>query len=135
MTTPQFGSDGRDRTTYAPFELLRAQGAPSYFLQYQDWNWLFTTYRADVVEGSIDGYDLTGPGIEGLVKAALFESGLDPDASEIFYNSEGDCCHIEFGGRLDTAVRTAEVAADMIRDHQKLLAAIAVARDQWFEDG
>jgi len=134
MTTPQFGSDGRDRTTYVPFELLRAQDAPNYFLQYNDWDWLFTTYQADLLEGAINGYYVNGPGIEGLVKAALLENGIDPDSSEIFYNSEGDCCHIEFGSRLDTAVRTAEVAAAMIKDREKLLAAIVVARDQGFED-
>jgi hypothetical protein len=134
MTTPQFGSDGRDRTTYTPFELLRTQGAPDYVLQFLDWNWLFTTYHADVVDGAINGYYLNGPGIEGLVKAALFENGMNPDTFEIFYNSEGDCCSIQFGSRLDTAIQTAEVAADMIKDRPKLLAAIAAARNQGFDD-
>jgi hypothetical protein len=134
MATPQFGSDGRDQTTYAPFELFKNQGKPEYFLQFYKWDWLFTTYAGDVVDEAINGYYLNGPGIEGLVRAALFANGMDPDGSEMFYNSEGDCCRIEFGSHLDAAVRTADLAAEMIKDRQKLLNAIAVARTQGFED-
>ena len=134
MATPQFGSDGRDQTTYAPFELFKNQGTPDYFLQFYDWGWLFTTYVGDVVKEAINGYYLNGPGIEGLVRAALFANGMDPDGAEMFYNSEGDCCRIEFGSHLDVAVRTAALAAEMIKDRQKLLNAIAVARTQGFED-
>jgi hypothetical protein len=35
---------------------------------------------------------------------------------------------------LDEAVHVAERAADMIKDRQKLLATIKVARDQGYED-
>jgi hypothetical protein len=134
MATPQFGSDGRDRTSYAPFELGKIGGGPEYFLQFHDWDWLFTNYTADVVDGSINGYYLNGPGVEGLVRAALLEDGMDPDSLGMFCNSEGDCCLIEFGSQLDLAFRTAQLAADMIRDRQKLLNAIAVARAQGYED-
>ena len=47
--------------------------------------------------------------------------------------AEGDTCIVQFG-ELDEAVHVAELAADMIKDRQKLLAAITIARDQGFED-
>ena len=60
-------------------------------------------------------------------------SQVAADESGLFFNSEGDTCIVQFG-ELDEAVHVAELAADMIKDRQKLLAAITIARDQGFED-
>lgn len=134
MAKPQFDADGRDIKTYAPFEVLNAQGALSDFIvQFHDWDWLFSTYNADVDDGSIDGYYMNGPGVEGLVKATMMTAGINADKSGISYNSEGDTCFIQFKN-LDEAVRIAEIAANMIKDRKSLLAMIRAARSLGFED-
>lgn len=129
---PQFDADGRDIKTYAPF-VLTERGEQDFIVQFYDWDWIFSTYSADVVDGSIDGYYMNGPGIEGLVRAAILRSGLDEDALNIFYNSEGNTCFIEFKS-LDEAARVAEISAAMINDRTSLLAMIRVARSHGFED-
>lgn len=141
MAAPQFDSDGWDRGTYAPFQLADARGRPSHIpgtpdfhLMFHDWEWLFANYAADLRDGAIAGYYMNGPGVEGLVKAVIFMDGRDPNHPGIFYNSEGDTCLVQFVA-LDEAAHVANLAAGMIEDRDRLLGAIAVARDQGFEDG
>ena len=140
MTSPQFDAHGFDRKTYAPFHLADArgrpfhlEGTPPFHLSFNDWGWLFSTYAAYLSDEAMDGYYLNGPGVEGLVLAVRLASGRYPDDSGIFSNSEGDTCIVQFS-TLDEAVHVAELAADMIKDRQKLLATIKVARDQGYED-
>src|SRR5689334_22615362 len=112
MSTPAFDEQGNDWQTYAPFQLHNALNTKwnDVRLSFEDWAWLQQQYDAD----TIDGYYMNGYGVEGLVKAALFAEGLDPDREEIHYNSEGDCCLIHFK-KLEHAARAAELAAAMIR--------------------
>jgi hypothetical protein len=140
MTKPQFDADGWDHQTYAPFHLGDMRGrprdeeTPPFHLMFYDWNWLFGTYAADLdAEGYLDGYYMNGPNVEGLVRAVRFASGRYPDASGTFSNSEGDTCFIQFA-TLEEATDVVTLAADMIKDREKLLAAITIARDQGFED-
>jgi len=140
MTGPTFDAEGWDHTTYAPFHLgdgrgrpFHNDGTPPFLLMFYDWNWLFTTYAADLSGEAINGYYMNGPGVEGLVRAVRFAIGRYPDVSGIFPNSEGDTCLVQLE-TLDEAVHVAELAADMIKDRSKLLAAIKIARDQGFED-
>jgi hypothetical protein len=140
MPGPHFDADGWDKKTYAPFCLGDMRGrprddeTPPFHLMFYDWKWLFATYDADLdAEGFIDGCYMNGPNVEGLVRAVRFASGRYPDESGMITNSEGDTCIVQFG-ELDEAVHVAELAAEMIKDRQKLLAAIAIARDRGFED-
>ena len=71
--------------------------------------------------------------MEGLVLTVRLASGRYPDDFGILDNSEGDTCIVQFS-TLDEAVHVAKLAADMIKDRQKLLATIKVARDQGYED-
>jgi hypothetical protein len=141
MGAPQFDANGWDRQTYAPFHLGDARGrpfhldgTPPFHLMFYDWHWLFATYAADLKDGSIDGYYMNGPNVEGLVRAVRFASGRYPDESGLFFNSEGDACMVQLP-TLDEATHVAELAAGMIKDRQKLLDAIKTARNQGFEDG
>jgi len=99
-------------------------------VSFSDWRWLRATYGVD----KIDGYYLNGYGVEGLVKAALFQDGVDLDSPDIFFDSEGDTCYIHFKN-LDLAMRAAEVAARMIMSRQSIMRMIEIARAQGFEDG
>jgi len=98
-------------------------------LSFSDWKWLDATHGAD----TFDRYDLNGYGVQGLVAAAMFTNGIDPRDPSIHFNSEGDTCYIHFKS-LDLAVRAAELAARMIRDRQSIIAMIAIAREQGFEE-
>ena len=140
MPGPHFDAEGWDEKTYAPFCVGDMRGrphddeTPPFHLMFHDWDWLFAAYAAHLdAEGYIDGYYMNGPNVEGLVRAVRFASGRYPDKSGLFFNSEGDTCIVQFG-ELEEAVHVAELAADMIKDRQKLLAAITIARDQGFED-
>ena len=76
------------------FKLLDARNSKwkDIRLSFSDWDWLKATYGSD----GIEGYYFNGPGVEGLVKAARMDAGLDPEAEGIDYNSEGGTCYIHF---------------------------------------
>lgn len=132
MKIPQFDKDGCDRHTFAPFVLRSALDTEwkDVRLEFSDWEWRETTYGTD----TINGYYLNGYGVEGLVKAVLFASGIDPELPGIDYNSEGSTCYIHFED-LDLAVRVAQLAAQMITDPHMLRDAIGIAREYEFDDG
>ena len=137
MAKPQFDATGCDRTTYAPFELLdiNPPDCPYYTVRFSNWRWLNTTYAADIMDDYIDGYYTNGPNIEGLVRATMLSGGFDPDdESRVDYDSEGNACWIRFR-RLEDAVQVAEMAADMIKDREKLRAMIQVSKAHGFDDG
>jgi hypothetical protein len=54
-------------------------------------------------------------------------AGLDPEAEGVDYDSEGGACFIYFSD-IDEAVKTAELSAAMIKDRDKLLQMIVIAR-------
>jgi hypothetical protein len=116
---------------YTPFQLenLLDTEWKDVRLSFSDWMWLRATYGAH----EIDGYYLNGYGVEGLVKAALFQDGVDLESPDIHFNSEGDTCYIHFKN-LDLAMRAAEVAARMMMSRQSIMTMIGIARAQGFED-
>jgi hypothetical protein len=130
MTEPHF-VDGCDKTTFAPFELLdwRDSEWKNVRLSFDDWGWLHSTYDTD----TIDGYYLNGYGIQGLVFAARIDAGLEPFPPGMEPDSEANTCYIHFSD-LDTAVETAGLARQMIRDRDKLAAMVALAREHDLED-
>jgi hypothetical protein len=136
MAKPQFDANGCDNTTYAPFELLDIDPPdnPDYQVRFHDWEWLASAYAADMVDGYIDGYYTNGPNIEGLVRASMLSAGFDLDETRVDYDSEGDACWIRFR-RLEDAVQVAEMAANMIKDREKLRAMIQVSKAHGFDDG
>jgi hypothetical protein len=131
MKRPEFDEKGQDSKTYSPFRLYNCLDTQyrDVRLAFYDWGWLHDRYGAD----TIDGYYMNGYGVEGLVKAALFAAGIDPDSEGVHCNSEGDTCNIHFKD-LNMAVRTAELASAMIADREKLGETIRIAREQGFED-
>jgi hypothetical protein len=136
MTKPRFGSDGIDRETFAPVELIdqRHSEWKDVRLSFDDWERL----REICGEGAggssyLNGYYLNGYGVQGLVRACRLHAGLDPDAKGIVYNSEANTCFIHFA-KLEDAVRTARLVSDMLRDRSKIAAMIEVAREHGFED-
>jgi len=131
MKTPTFDADGKDKTTFAPFMLVDGRNSKwkDVRLSFHDWAWFDTKYATD----KIDGYYLNGYGIQGLVQAARVAAGLPTEAEGIHYDSEGDTCFMHFTD-FDEAVRTAELAAEMINDPAKLREMIRVARENGLED-
>ena len=131
MKEPNFDANGKDESTFAPFLLTDARNTKwSYVgLSFHDWDWFKATYGGNTV----DEYYFNGYGVEGLVKAVRLAAGLEPEAEGIDYNSEGDACFIHFSN-IDEAIKTAEMAADTIKDWDKLLQIIAVARANGFDD-
>jgi hypothetical protein len=131
MKTPTFDGEGVDKLTFAPFTLIDARESKwkDVRLSFHDWDWFKATYGSDTVHE----YYFNGYGVEGLVKAARLHAGLDPDAEGIDYDSEGDACFVHFSD-LDEAVKTAEISAEMMRDRNKLVQMIALARQNGFDD-
>lgn len=133
MKSPTFDEDGFDRKTFAPFELHDCRGTEwkDVRLSFHDWGWLHGRFGTDTV----DGYYLNGYGVEGLVKAALADAGVEVEEGdeEIAFDSEGDTCHIHFR-TVEAASRAAELAAAMFADEKTLARVIAVARERGFED-
>ena len=131
MRSPKFNSDGVDKVTFAPVELINALDSEwkDVRLSFTDWGWLKRTYGSD----SIDDYYLNGYSVQGLVKACRLHAGLEPEADGIDYNSEGDACYIHFAN-LDDAVETAQLVVEMLNDRSRLVAMIEVARENDFEE-
>ncbi len=83
-----------------------------------------------------EDYYLNGHGVGGLVKACRLHAGLelDPGRDEtsgldlIHYNSEADTCYIHFL-KLEDAVETARLAAEMIHDPAKMSAMVKIANE------
>ncbi len=131
MKTPHFGTDGWDRTTFAPFVLIDARNSEwkDVRLSFHDWSWFKNTYGTD----TIDDWYFNGYGVEGLIKAARLAADLDPECDGIDYDSEGDACFIHFKD-LDEAIKTAELSVEMISDKTKLSQMIVLGRENGFED-
>ena len=131
MSRPNFDSKGIDETTFAPFVLENKLESEwkDVRLAFDAWERLHEMYDED----SLDGYDLNGYGLQGLVMACRLHAGLEVRAEGIHYNSEGDTCYIHFS-RLEDAVETARLASEMLEDRKKLVEMIAIARDNGFED-
>ena len=123
--------DGRDKTTFAPFELIDCRDTEwaDVRLSFDDWSWLSETYSTD----SIEGYYLNGYGIQGLVLASRIAAGLDLYPDGLDPNSEGDTMFFHFSD-LDMALETAKLAQEMILDREKIVAMIGVARENDLED-
>jgi hypothetical protein len=130
MTTPTFVDD-RDKTTFAPFELIDCRNTEwaDVRLSFNDWSWLNETHGSD----TIDDYYLNGYGLQGLVLAARVAAGLDPYPDGMEPNSEGDTLFLHFSD-IDVAVETARLAQEMILDREKIVAMIEVARENDLED-
>jgi hypothetical protein len=119
------------------FCLLAAHRACAYTRQDQqsnDWNWLFTTYSADVADQAINGYYLNGPGSEDPVKMAALANGVNPDRSDIVYNSERRLLADPTRNATHAAEQTCRGGSERIKSRQKLMDAIMIARVQGFED-
>ena len=131
MSTVNFNRDGIDKETFAPFKLINALDTEwkDVRLSFSAWDWLQELVGSD----SVDDYYLNGYGIQSLVMACRLDAGLEVWPEGIEYNSEGDTCYIHFSS-LDDAVQTAQLAAEMIKDHTRIVAMIAVARENDFED-
>jgi hypothetical protein len=131
MSVPEFGSDGVDRRSFAPVELIdmRQSQWQEVRLSFTDWDHLQRLCGGDAV----DGYYLNGYGVEGLIRACRLRAGLDPDGPGVEYDSEGSACFIHFK-RLEDAVQTAQLASRLLNDSGEIAAMIAVARDNGFED-
>jgi hypothetical protein len=131
MITPNFDDNGVDKATFAPFTLTDARASKwkDVRLSFHDWDWFKATYGSNTVEE----YYFNGYGVEGLVKAARLAAGADPEPEGIDYDSEGDACFVHFAD-LDEAIRTAQLAAEMIKDRNKLTQMIQVARENGFDD-
>ncbi|MDB5385914.1 MAG: hypothetical protein JWM11_1560 [Planctomycetaceae bacterium] len=128
MKTPKFNSEGDDKTTFAPVELSKhPEGAYIQFLVC-DWGRIHGAFG-----DTVDDYYLNGYGIEGLVMACRLHAGLEPEADNMEYNSEGDACYICFEN-LDDAVETAQLVSQTLNDRKTLEAMISVARENGFED-
>ena len=98
-------------------------------LSFNDWAWFDATHGTD----TIDDYYMNGHGLQGLVLAARVAAGLEAYPEGLEPNSEADTCYMHFGD-LETAVETAQLAQEMIRDRKKLEAIIVVAREHDLED-
>ena len=133
MARVHFGKDGIDRDTFAPVQLIdqRRSRWADVRLSFDDWDWLQRVVGE--ADGSLNGYYLNGHGVQGLVMACRVHAGLEAEPAGVTYNSEADTCYIHFS-KLDEAVRTAELASDMLRDRRKLAAMIELAREHGFED-
>lgn len=131
MSQAQFDADGLDATTFAPIELVDQRDQPwaDVRLRFADWEWLNERYGPD----GVDGYYLNGYGVQGLAMACRHRAGLEVHADGIDYNSEGDTCFIHFGS-LEDAEQTAALLRAALGDPAELKAAIAIAREQGFED-
>ncbi len=132
MKTPIFDELDSDSETFAPFVLQNELDSEwkDVRLEFSAWEWIETTYGTD----TIDDYYLNGPGVEVLVKAALWSNGINPEMPGIHYNSEADTCYIHFED-MNTAIQAAELAAQSINDPQRLRDTIKIAIEQDFEDG
>lgn len=130
MTTPTF-VDGRDKTTFAPFELIdcRETRFSDVRLSFNNWTWL----KEKLGSEEIDGYYLNGPGVQGLVLAARVAAGLEAFPEGMDPNSEGDTCFIHFDD-LAIAAETARLAKEMIGDPDKVAAMVVIARENDLED-
>lgn len=131
MREPTFDSKGFDRSTFAPFVLhdCRATQWKDIRLTFDDWGLIHKLAGGE----SLDGYYLNGYGVEGLVKAAMSEAGIDPDADGIHCNSEGDTCNVHFTDLL-TAAKAASAAASALTSREALAKMLTVAREKGFED-
>jgi hypothetical protein len=131
MSTVNFNRDSIDKETFAPFELINALDTKwkDVRLSFNAWNWL----REFVGSDYVDDYYLNGYGVEGLVKACRLDIGLEVWPEGIEYDSEGDTCYIHFS-RLDDAVQTAQLAAEMIKDRARIVAMSAIARENDFDN-
>jgi hypothetical protein len=131
MKTPRFSADGFDRSTFAPFELqdCRTTEWADVRLTFDAWDALHALAGGE----SLDDYYLNGYGVEGLVKGAMVDAGIDLDDERIHENSEGGACNLHFTD-LDLAIRAAEAAAAMMTSVEHLRAAVTRARAHGFED-
>jgi len=129
--TPNFDSEGHDRTTFAPFVLRDCRDSKwkDVRLEFSNWNWLHDFCDGD----SIGDYYLNGPGVEGLVMATRLLNGLEASPETMNPNSEGDACYIHFTD-FDDAVQTATLCAAMIKDKTLLRQAAITAQENGFGD-
>lgn len=129
--TAKFDADGVDKETFAPFRLDNQLDSEwkDVRLSFNDWEWLAKTYGDD----PFDDYYLNGYGIQGLVIACRFQAGLEIESEDIEYNSEADTCYIHFS-KMEEAIQTAQLAADMIRNPTKLAAMVDIARENEFSE-
>ena len=130
MKTPYF-EDGSDTKTFAPFVL---EDCGDVFdvdirLTFGDWGFLLDVVGAEV----IDGYYLNGYGLQGLLKAARFDAGIQTSNGRIEYNSEGDILLVLFTD-MEDACTTAELAQAMCLDGRRIRALVAIARREGFEE-
>ena len=130
MKAPVFIND-LDKTSFAPFTLIdcRKTQWPGVRLSFSDWDWFEEKYKTN----EINNYYLNGYGIQGLVIAARISAGLKAYPNGLDPNSEGDTCYLIFDD-LETAVKTATLASEMINDLDKITRLIAVARQNGLEE-
>ncbi len=131
MKSPSFDDKGFDEKTYFPFKLQNCLATEwsDVRLFFENWSWLHEKHGGD----EIDDYYLNGYGVEGLVKAVLFNAKFDIENEEIEFNSEGSTCYIHFK-KLEMAVSAAELASSMISDTKATKKMIAVAIEEGFDD-
>lgn len=131
MISAIFDQNGFDKETFFPFVLQNCLDTEwrDIRLSFDNWNFFHTQHGSD----TIDNYYMNGYGVEGLVKAALFSNKISPDCEDINYDSEGDTCYMHFTS-IEIAVRVAQIASSMIKDKDRLMKTIKIARKEGFED-
>jgi len=131
MKIPEFDVAGFDKATFAPFTLVDARRSEwkDVRLSFRGWEWLRATYGSDRIED----YYFNGYSVEALVKAVRLEAGMKPDAKGVVYNSECDSCYIHFDD-FGEAVKSANLAAAMMNDREKLVQMIEFARKSGFDE-
>lgn len=128
-STPVSADAGDDEST--PFRItdLSTDEGSCHRLLFADWDWL----HAHVGSDSVDGYYLNGSGVEGLVRAAMLDAGIQFSDGAVEYNSEGDVCCIEFEN-LHDANAAMKLAQRMFDDSVRLRTLAAIARREGFGD-
>ena len=131
----RFDPSGVDSVTYAPIALIDQRDSQwkDVRLSFDAWDWLAEQLGSEVGEAYVDDYYLNGYGVQGLVQACRLSAGLNVEAEGIDYDSEGDTCFIHFS-RLEDAIETAQLAAEMLKDRAKIVAMVQVARENGLED-
>jgi len=128
MKNPEF-VDGIDRETFFPFVLRDNRASTGDVrLIFANWDWIDKVVGDD----SLEGYDLNGYGVEGIVKAVRLQAGLgSQESGAIQYSSEGDTCFIRFSSLKDACL-TAELAQAAFQDISNLRSLVIIAQEKGF---
>jgi hypothetical protein len=121
MATPHL-KDGVDRTSFAPFTLLKtAEG--SYSVMFSKWEHLRETLS---VPEEIEGVYINGYSFTALWRTQMMMDGHDPDT--VGWDPEADMS-VAYGPALDKLAVAAAAGATLVKDKASVLAAIHAAKE------